>query len=113
VILFPPLHQVAKRVGLWDPAQGTLDFLKTYGPQRQHAPYATRRVWRIFTLLDPSLQIDAVTDSYASGYPFSVKPVAGKISKHDLMSLQRDHYEGSQFDLTKGLQGGPYGDPNR
>lgn len=26
---------------------------------------------------------------------------------------QRDHYEGTQFDLTKGIQAGPYGDPNR
>jgi hypothetical protein len=27
--------------------------------------------------------------------------------------LQRDHYEGSQFDLTQGIAAGPYGDPNR
>lgn len=26
---------------------------------------------------------------------------------------QRDHYEGTQFDLTKGLAAGPYGNPNR
>lgn len=29
------------------------------------------------------------------------------------MSLNRDHYEGSQFDLTRGLAAGPYGDPQR
>lgn len=29
------------------------------------------------------------------------------------MRVQRDHYEGSEFDLTKGLAAGPYGDPNR
>ena len=29
------------------------------------------------------------------------------------MSLNRDHYEGSQFDLTQGLAAGPYGDPQR
>lgn len=29
------------------------------------------------------------------------------------MSIMRDHYEGSEFDLTKGLAAGPYGDPNR
>lgn len=31
----------------------------------------------------------------------------------DVMSLNRDHYEGSQFDLTRGLAAGPYGDPQR
>lgn len=107
------LWEVAERVGLWSPSQGTLDFLKTYGPQRMHSPYATRRVWRVFTLLDPTLDLPAETDSYASNYPFSVKPTIGKLSKHDLMRLQRDHYEGSAYDLTKGLQSGPYGDPER
>ncbi len=29
------------------------------------------------------------------------------------MHILRDHYEGSQFDLTKGLASGPYGEPNR
>lgn len=111
----PNLWEVAERAGLWDPSQGTLDFLKTYGPQRMHSPYATRRVWRVFTLLDPTLDIPAETDSYASNYPFSVKPTIknGKLDKHDLMRLQRDHYEGSAYDLTKGLQSGPYGDPER
>jgi dipeptidase len=111
----PNLWEVAERAGLWSPSQGSLDFLKTYGPQRMHSPYATRRVWRVFTLLDPTLDLPAETDSYASNYPFSVKPTikGGKIDKHDLMRLQRDHYEGSAYDLTKGLQGGPYGDPER
>ena len=27
--------------------------------------------------------------------------------------MQRDHYEGTQFDLTVGLASGPYGNPNR
>ena len=26
---------------------------------------------------------------------------------------QRDHYEGTDYDLTQGIQSGPYGDPNR
>lgn len=29
------------------------------------------------------------------------------------MQINRDHYEGTQFDMTKGVQSGPYGDPNR
>jgi len=107
------IFKVAERAELWKPSDGKLDFLKTFGPQRMHSPYATRRVWRVFSLLAPSLELDPVTDSFASEYPFSVKPETGKLSKEDLMRLQRDHYEGSEFDLTQGLQAGPYGDPER
>lgn len=107
------LWSVAERAGLWNPADGPLDFLHTFSPQRMHSPYATRRVWRVFKLLDPSLDINPRTDSFASDYPFSVKPAKGAISKEDMIKMLRDHYEGSEFDLTKGLAAGPYGDPER
>ncbi len=29
------------------------------------------------------------------------------------MAINRDHYEGTQFDLTKGMAAGPFGNPNR
>eukprot|EP01038_Epipyxis_sp_PR26KG_P012679 gene12679-17000_t len=107
------LWEVAIRNGLWSEKDGKLlNFVKTYGPVRAHSPYATRRVWRVFNLVAPSLNLPPNTDSYGSDYPFSVKAET-LLSPQDLMRIQRDHYEGSQFDLTKGLQAGPYGDPNR
>lgn len=42
--------------------------------------------------------------------PYSVKPDK-PLTYADVMALNRDHYEGSQFDLTRGLAAGPYGDP--
>ena len=63
-------------------------------------------------MVAPNTIIPADTDGYGSDYPFSVaaeKP----LTQRDLMDIQRDHYEGTQFDLTKGLAAGPYGDPNR
>ncbi|HEY0312888.1 MAG TPA: C69 family dipeptidase [Allosphingosinicella sp.] len=36
-----------------------------------------------------------------------------KLSITDVFALYRDHYEGTEFDLTKGVAAGPYGDPNR
>jgi dipeptidase len=45
-------------------------------------------------------------------YPFSVKPDE-KINAQDIMAINRDHYEGTEFDLTKGLEAGPFGTPNR
>lgn len=35
------------------------------------------------------------------------------LTPQDLMNFQRDHFEGTPYDLTKGLAAGPYGDPNR
>ena len=108
------IFEVAERANLWSAKKNgkKLDFTKTFSPPRMHSPYATRRVWRVFTLLDPSLDLDPFTDNYASDYPFSVKPVK-KLSQKSMMDLQRDHYEGTQFDLTKGVAAGPYGDPER
>lgn len=106
------LWEVARRNGLWHDSDGPLDFLKTYAPPRAHSTYATRRVWRVFNLAAPSVFVPADTDLYGSDYPFSVK-VDRPLFPADLMRIQRDHYEGSKFDLTKGLAAGPYGDPNR
>jgi len=106
------IWDVARRNGLWKDSDGPLDFLKTYAPPRAHSTYATRRVWRVFNLVAPSFFVPADTDLYGSDYPFSVK-VDRPLYPADLMRIQRDHYEGSQFDLTKGFAAGPYGDPNR
>ncbi|MCP4659358.1 MAG: hypothetical protein GY856_28440, partial [bacterium] len=31
----------------------------------------------------------------------------------EVFGLYRDHYEGTPFDLTRGVAAGPYGDPHR
>lgn len=105
------IFKVALRTKFWD-GQGVMDFTKTFAPPRAHSPYATRRVWRVFNMLAPSYELNPYTDTYASDYPFSV-PVDKKLSPRDLMAVHRDHYEGTEFDLTKGLAAGPFGDPSR
>lgn len=42
-----------------------------------------------------------------------IKNLQRKLRVEDVIKLQRDHYEGTAFDLTKGTAAGPYGDPNR
>lgn len=68
----------------------------------------------MFSLLAPSIVLPTNTDGYGDDYPFSV-PVDPSIdfSAHTLMAINRDHYEGSQFDLTQGLAAGPFGTPDR
>ena len=106
------LWEVAIRNQLWAYGGAPLDFLKTYGMARAHSPYATRRIWRIFSLVSPSTVLPSSTNMWGDDYPFSVKADTA-LEPADLMRIQRDHYEGTQFDLTQGLAAGPYGDPNR
>lgn len=106
------IFEVAQRNKLWKPSDGRLDFLPTYAPMRAHAIYSTRRVWRVFDLAAPSLKLPAKTNAYADDYPFSV-PVDRPLDEDDLMRWNGDHYEGTEFDLTKGVAAGPYGDPAR
>ena len=105
------IFDVAKRNGFWD-GKGELDFLPTYAPMRTHSIYSTRRVWRVFDIAAPSLKLPGDTDAFANDYPFSV-PVDRKLSVEDIMGMNRDHYEGTPYDMTRGTPGGPYGDPAR
>lgn len=109
------VQEVAIRNKIWSPEDNVpFDFTRAYAKPRlgSRVYYSTRRVWRLFTLANPDLDLSPSTDTYASNYPFSVKPVA-PLSPRDIMRFQRDHYEGTPFDMTKGPQGGPYGDPDR
>ena len=77
--------------------------------------YCESRVWSIFNRAAPSLNL---SPDYHRGvkeagrYPLFVKPDK-KLALADVMALVRDHYEGTPWDMTKGLDAGPYGSPNR
>merc|ERR550532_1603422 len=72
--------------------------------------YTTARIWRVFSRVAPSLQLN-LTDN-PRDLPFSVK-AERKLSVKDVMDLHRDHYEGTEIDLTVGAMAGPFGNPNR
>jgi dipeptidase len=111
---------VAIRTKLWDPATADkkpFNFGWIYGNDRMSTGFAcTRRVWRVFTLAAPSLlsSFSPYTDGLGTfgfghdglqPYPFSVKPDV-PLTVQDIMNMNRDQYEGSAFDLTKGADGG-------
>ncbi len=108
------IFDVAKSKGWWKPEDGPLDFTKVYGDGEFHHPYySLRRVWRAQSLVAPSLKLSPwVKDAYTREYPFAIKP-DNKLDVSDIMRVHRDNYEGTEFDLTKGLAAGPFGDPNR
>ncbi len=109
-LLFPG----ARKLGWWDPADGPLDWLKTVSPgEYNHPYYSLRRVWRAYDRVAPDLGLSPwVSDGYSNDYPFSAAPER-KLGVEDIAWLYRDHFEGTQFDMTKGVAAGPFGDPHR
>lgn len=108
------LFEVCEAKGWWDPKEGKLDWLKAVSPgEYNHPYYSLRRVWRGLDRVAPSLGLSPwVEGGYTKDYPFSVKPDA-KLSARDVIALYRDHYEGTEFDQTKGPGAGPWGSPTR
>jgi dipeptidase len=108
----------AEEMGWWNPKGAKpFDFTAAYGFADKDAIgplYTGRRVWRVFDVLAPSLQLDARLGSFSqyATYPFSVKPDRG-VEVFQIMDLLRDHYEGTRYDMTKGLAAGPFGAPVR
>ncbi|MBF7995548.1 C69 family dipeptidase [Rahnella sp. SAP-29] len=109
------LEPGAQKVGWWQPEDGPLDWLPTVSEgEYSHPYYSLRRVWRIFDRVNPDLGLSPWVNGkgYTTDYPFSIPP-SRKLERREIFDLYRDHYEGTEFDLTKGIAAGPYGDPNR
>ncbi|KAF1335329.1 hypothetical protein FI667_g1129, partial [Globisporangium splendens] len=113
----PNVHSFAQEMGWWHPEDGPFDFTAAYG-FRDFDPvrplYTGRRVWRIFDRVAPSLKLDSRLGlvSQYSTYPFSVKPDT-QLSTNDVMELYRDYYQDTEYDMSKGMVAGPFGNPLR
>jgi len=77
--------------------------------------YCETRVWSLFRRASPALKLSP--DYHrgvegASRYPLWIKPDK-PLGLQDVFDLIRDHYEGTDFDLTTGIAAGAFGSPNR
>ena len=104
----------AKKRGFYSEDQGPFDFSKAYHPATEKVKKTcAMRVWSILNRAAPSLHLSA---DYARGvenaerYPLFVKPDS-LLETKDAFSLLRDHYEGTEFDMTKGERAGYAGNP--
>ena len=103
--------------GYYDPSSGNpFRFNDAYDPPSpEHLKYTETRVWSIYNRAAPSLKLPVDYHrgvKNAEPYPLFIKPDK-KLSLQDVFALVRDHYEGTPIDMTKGLQAGPFGNPNR
>ncbi len=113
-IFNPRLPQMLKELGwaAYD-AAGNLDWVKSLRAEElEHPYYSMRRVWRGLSTVAPSLNLSPNVEGWDSDYyPLSVKPDK-KLAITDVMSLYRDYYQGTEFDMTTkntvGAHGSPY-----
>ena len=81
----------------------------------QQKRYTATRVWSLFRRCAPSQDFPA---DYHRGvedtepYPLWIKPDE-KLSLADVFDLMRDHYEGTDVDMSQGVDAGPYNSPYR
>jgi dipeptidase len=111
----PLLEPGVQKLGWWTPDDGPIDWLPTISQgEYAHPYYSLRRVWRVFDRANPDLGLSPWVNgkSFTTDYPFSAPPQR-PLTRREIFDLYRDHYEGTQFDMTKGVAAGPYGDPHR
>lgn len=108
------ITELAEQMGWWkagEPFNFSHIFdADNYGEAARYDFGSSRREWRAFNLVAPSLKL--MPGSGRQEYPFSVKP-DHKLSLQDVQQIYRDHLEGTPYDLTKGLAAGPFGSPAR
>jgi len=113
----PRVIDFAVEQGFYDPDSGEpFRFNAAYCPaDPKSLRYCATRVWSLFRRVAPSR--DWPSDYHrgvagAEPYPLWIKPER-KLSVADVFALMRDHYEGTDYDMTRGVDAGPFGSPYR
>jgi len=110
------LISFAREKGYFKGADKDFSFADTYAPLSYGAlRFCEARVWSLFRRAAPSqnFSIDYVKAvKGAKPLPLFIKPDQ-KLDVRDVMQLMRDHFEGTEFDLTKDVGAGPYKLPYR
>ena len=108
--------QLARDRGYFTGEDEDFSFADAYAPLDFGAlRFCEARVWRMFNRAAPSLKIplDYIkAQKDAEPMPLWIKPDE-KLSVRDVMELMRDHFEGTEFDMTQDVGAGPYELPYR
>jgi len=112
----PDTISFARQKGYFNGKDEEFSFADTYAPLSFGGlRFCEARVWSLFRRVAPSLKLssDWVKGiDTAEPLPLWIRPDR-KLGVADLMQLMRDHFEDSEFDLTKGIGAGPYELPYR
>jgi dipeptidase len=106
----------AKQKGYFSGKDSEFSFKDVYAPASFGAKrFCDARVWSFYNKIAPSkkISIDYVKGvEGAKPLPLWIKPDE-KINLSTLFACMRDHFEGTEFDLSRGVGAGPYSLPYR
>ena len=113
----PGIVEFAAAKGYYDPKSAKpFSFRYAFDPPKPSSlRTCAARVWSMFRRSAPSLDLSPDFQRGVQGakpYPLWIKPDA-KLTLKDVMQVMRDHYEGTPFDMTQGIDAGPFGSPLR
>jgi dipeptidase len=114
----PDVVEFAQQRGWYDPARdGEFSWRHAYHPSPSKVSRRScgTRIWSIYRRAAPGQEWSADWHRGVDGaedYPLFVQPER-KLGVRDVMALMRDHYEGTPFDMTVGIDAGPFGSPVR
>ncbi|MDP2362969.1 MAG: C69 family dipeptidase [Ignavibacteria bacterium] len=111
----PDVISFAKEKGYFSGKDSEFNFSDAYAPLDFGAiRFCDARVWSLFRRCNSGMDkyISYIKGESLERMPLYIKPDK-KISVHDVMGLMRDHYEGTELDMTKGIAAGPYNMPYR
>ena len=106
----------ARKKGYFRGDDAEFSFADAYAPADFGAlRFCEARVWNVFRNAAPSINLSSDFVKPVSGaepLPLWIKPDK-KLGVRDVMQLMRDHFENSEFDMTKDIGAGPYKLPYR
>ena len=112
----PDVIDFAREMGYYDGSDKDFSFADAYAPLDYGAlRFCEARVYAMFNRAAPSLEMSMDFVKGVEGaepMPLWIKPDR-KLSVHDIMEFMRDHFEGTDFDMTKDIGSGPYECPYR
>ena len=101
----------AREKGYFKGKNKDFSFSDTYAPLDYSAlRICEARVWSFFRKVDPAMEryITYVKGETAERMPLWIKPTF-KVSAQNFKEYMRDQYEGTEFDMTKGICAAPFG----
>jgi dipeptidase len=112
----PDVIDFARKMGYFEGDDKDFSFADAYAPLDYGAlRFCEARVYAMFNRAAPEMELSM---DYVKGVegaepmPLWIKPDR-KVSVHDVMEYMRDHFEGTEFDMTQDIGGGPYSCPYR
>ncbi len=115
VLYSKDIIEFARSKGYFSGKDAEFSFSDAFSPLNFGAVrFCDARVWSLFRRCNSSMEkyIEYIRGNSMERMPLYIKPDK-KLSLEDVMSLMRDHYDGTELDLKKGIAAGPYNTPIR